>query len=178
VDAANDMDDFSFKNKILPFSLTAIIIVIDQISKLLINGSLRIGEKIEILGDFLWLWHVRNRGMAFSLGSGLPEGIREILFLVLPIAVLLLLLIYYFKSREIKGVQRWCFTAILGGGLGNLFDRFFRPEGVVDFISVKFYGFLGFERYPTFNVADSTVVIAGIIMVISYISGQKGVRNE
>ena len=165
-------------SKYLPFSLTAVIIVIDQLAKVLIKSSLRIGEKIEIIDDFFWFWHVRNKGMAFSLGSGLPEGIRDILFLALPVAVLLFLLVFYFKSQQITGVQRWCFAAILGGGIGNLIDRFFRPEGVIDFISFKFYGILGFERYPTFNVADSTVVIAGIIMVLSYISGQKGVRNE
>ena len=172
------MNAIQIKRRILPFSLTAAIILIDQISKALIDSTLKIGEKMQVIGDFFWLWHIRNRGMAFSLGSGLPEGVREILFLALPIAVLLLLLIYYFRSQEIRGIQRWCFGAILGGGLGNLFDRFFRPEGVIDFISINFYGLLGLERYPTFNVADSTVVIAGIIMVISYISGQKGVRNE
>lgn len=165
-------------SKFLPFSLTAVIVVFDQLVKVLIKSSLRIGEKVEIIDDFFWFWHVRNKGMAFSLGSGLPEGIRDILFLALPVAVLLFLLVFYFKSQQITGVQRWCFAAILGGGIGNLIDRFFRPEGVIDFISFKFYGILGFERYPTFNVADSTVVIAGIIMVLSYISGQKGVRNE
>ena len=165
-------------SKFLPFSLTAVIVVFDQLVKVLIKSSLRIGEKVEIIDDFFWFWHVRNKGMAFSLGSGLPEGIRDILFLALPVAVLLFLLVFYFKSQQITGVQRWCFAAILGGGIGNLIDRFFRPEGVIDFISFKFYGILGFERYPTFNVADSTVVIAGIIMVLSYILGQKGVRNE
>ncbi len=164
--------------KFLPFSLTALIIAVDQFTKVLIQNSFRMGEKIKIIDDFFWFWHVRNKGMAFSIGSGLPEGIRDILFLALPVAVLLFLLAFYFKSQQITGVQRWCFAAILGGGIGNLIDRFFRPEGVIDFISFKFYGILGFERYPTFNVADSTVVIAGIIMVLSYISGQKGVRNE
>ncbi len=164
--------------KFLPFSLTALIIAVDQFTKVLIQNSFRMGEKIKIIDDFFWFWHVRNKGMAFSIGSGLPEGIRDILFLALPVAVLLFLLVFYFKSQQITGVQRWCFAAILGGGIGNLIDRFFRPEGVIDFISFKFYGILGFERYPTFNVADSTVVIAGIIMVLSYISGQKGIRNE
>ncbi len=172
------MNHSASSSKFLPFSLTAVIVVFDQLVKVLIKSSLRVGEKIEIIDDFFWFWHVRNKGMAFSLGSGLPEGIRDILFLALPVAVLLFLLVFYFKSQQITGVQRWCFAAILGGGIGNLIDRFFRPEGVIDFISFKFYGILGFERYPTFNVADSTVVIAGIIMVLSYISGQKGVRNE
>ncbi len=172
------MNHSASSSKFLPFSLTAVIVVFDQLVKVLIKSSLRVGEKIEIIDDFFWFWHVRNKGMAFSLGSGLPEGIRDILFLALPVAVLLFLLVFYIKSQQITGVQRWCFAAILGGGIGNLIDRFFRPEGVIDFISFKFYGILGFERYPTFNVADSTVVIAGIIMVLSYISGQKGVRNE
>jgi signal peptidase II len=170
---------------LLPFSLTAAIITVDQISKGLIQSTLKIGQKIRIIDDFFWLWHVRNKGMAFSLGNTLPEGFRDILFLALPVVVLLFLLFLYFNSQiknllgfpfktlQITSVQKWCFAAILGGGIGNLIDRFLRPEGVIDFISFKFYGILGFERYPTFNVADSSVVIAGIIMVISYLSGQK-----
>ena len=57
----------------------------------------------------------------------------------------------------------------MGGGFGNLFDRFFRPEGVVDFIDFKFYGILGFERFPTFNVADISIVICGILLLVSFI---------
>ena len=58
---------------------------------------------------------------------------------------------------------------IAGGGFGNLIDRFFRAEGVVDFIDVKFYGLFGMERWPTFNVADSAVVVCGILLIISFI---------
>ena len=58
---------------------------------------------------------------------------------------------------------------IVGGGLGNLIDRFFRPAGVVDFIDVKFYGLFGLDRWPTFNVADAAVVVCGILMVVSFI---------
>jgi len=52
----------------------------------------------------------------------------------------------------------------LGGGIGNLIDRIFRSFRVVDFISVKVYGFLGFERWPTFNVADASLVVSGILL--------------
>jgi len=58
-------------------------------------------------------------------------------------------------------------AGIIGGGLGNLIDRIFRPQGVVDFISVNFYGFLGFSRWPTFNIADSSVVVCGILLFLS-----------
>jgi len=155
-------------NKIFPFSLTALIVLLDQVTKLIVSHALRIGEKTAILGDFLWFWHVRNKGMAFSVGSALSSQFRDLLFLLLPAAVLTLLLVYYFRSTELRGVQRWCFAAILGGGLGNLLDRLLRPEGVVDFVSVKFYGLFGLARYPTFNVADATVVVGGIVMILSY----------
>jgi uncharacterized protein (DUF342 family) len=58
---------------------------------------------------------------------------------------------------------------ILGGGIGNLIDRFFRPAGVVDFIDCYFFGIFGMERWPTFNIADSAVVICGAIFVVSFI---------
>ena len=65
---------------------------------------------------------------------------------------------------------------VIGGGLGNIFDRFFRPEGVVDFIDVKFFGLFGMERFPTFNVADSFVMVCAILLVISVITNI--VRDE
>ena len=57
--------------------------------------------------------------------------------------------------------------------MGNIIDRIFRPEGVVDFISAKFYGILGFERWPTFNAADSSVVVCGIILVVTLFFAKK-----
>ena len=153
--------------KIIPFSLTVFIIIADQLSKILISQKLVLGERIRIIGNFLWFWHVRNKGMAFSLGSGFPDQVRNIIFIGLPLIVLLVLIVYYFRSRELNRIQRWCFAAIVGGGLGNLIDRIFRIEGVVDFISFKFYGIFGLSRYPTFNVADSSIVIAGIILILS-----------
>ena len=60
-------------------------------------------------------------------------------------------------------------VVLVGGGLGNYVDRIFRPAGVVDFLDFKFYGIFGLERWPTFNVADMTVVISGILLFISFL---------
>ena len=74
------------------------------------------------------------------------------------------------KSNDFTKLQRWAIAGIVGGGIGNLIDRIFRPEGVVDFIDVKFYGLFGMERWPTFNVADSAVVVCGILLIVSFIT--------
>ena len=119
--------------------------------------------------NFLRIIHVYNPGIAFSMGTGLSEGIRAILFSLIPLAVIIVVLVVYFRSDDFTPFQRWTIMGIIGGGLGNLFDRFFRSEGVVDFIDVKFYGLFGLERWPTFNIADAAVLICGIALIISFI---------
>ena len=91
------------------------------------------------------------------------------MFSLIPLAVIIVVLVVYFRSDDFTSFQRWTIMGIIGGGLGNLFDRFFRSEGVVDFIDVKFYGFFGLERWPTFNIADAAVLICGIALIISFI---------
>jgi signal peptidase II len=64
-------------------------------------------------------------------------------------------------------------AGIIGGGVGNLIDRVFRPEGVVDFIDVRFFGLFGLDRWPTFNVADSSVVVCGALLAASILAHRK-----
>jgi len=96
---------------------------------------------------------------------------------VLPLLVLCLLVWYYLSSDDFTRLQRWAVAGILGGGIGNILDRIFRPDGVVDFISVKFYGIFGFERWPTFNVADSSVVVCCILLFVTIIFSPKNARE-
>ena len=51
--------------------------------------------------------------------------------------------------------------------MGNLIDRIFRPEGVVDFLSFSLFGIFGFERFPTFNIADMSITIGAALLIIS-----------
>jgi signal peptidase II len=67
---------------------------------------------------------------------------------------------------------------IIGGGIGNIIDRIFRTDGVVDFVSVKFYGLLGMDRWPTFNVADSSVVVCFLILLVTMLIPKKEFSKE
>jgi signal peptidase II len=164
------------KNKLLPFSLTALILLLDQGVKAYIvhNWPLQ-GSLIKDVfnNGFLYIFHVRNRAIAFSLGHNLPEGLRPLLFIVIPILVLGFLVWFYFSSQDFSRVQRWAFAGIIGGGVGNIVDRIFRPDGVVDFISIRIYGIFGMERWPTFNIADSSVVICCFIFLIGILRSPK-----
>jgi signal peptidase II len=166
-----ETDSPKTRDLLLPFVLTAVIVIADQITKAVIVATVpRIeftGHTIPVIGDFLRIIHTRNLAIAFSIGRGLPETARRILFTGLPAVVLAGLVFYYVRDRSFTRLQRWAIAGIVGGGVGNLVDRIFRPEGVVDFIDVKFYGLFGLERWPTFNVADATVVVCGILLVLA-----------
>lgn len=155
----------------LPLILSAAIVLVDQLTKWWIVSNVPLyystGHSIEVIGDFFRIIHARNLGIAFSIGHGLSEPIRRVLFVALPAVVLAVLVVAVYRSRELTGAQRWFVAAIIGGGVGNIIDRVARPLGVVDFLDVKFYGLFGLDRWPTFNVADSSVVVGGILLVIS-----------
>jgi len=162
--------------KMLPLILLVLAILVDQISKILVVNYIPLHTiGASFFGDFLRIIYVANTGIAFSIGQGWGDVIRGLLFRLLPVVVLIIVMIFYFKSEELTTLQRWTICGVVGGGFGNLIDRFLRPSGVVDFIDVKFYGLFGYERWPTFNVADAVVVVCGFLLVCSFlISGLKG----
>jgi signal peptidase II len=168
------------KQRLLPLLLTGIIVIADQCSKAFIASKWPINTMIKDVfnNGFFQIIHVRNKVIAFSLGENLPASVQPALFIALPLLVLAVLLWYYFKSDDFTNVQRWATAGILGGGIGNLIDRIFRAEGVVDFISVKFYGFLGFERWPTFNIADSSVVVCCLLLFATILFSFKKTKTE
>jgi signal peptidase II len=164
------------KRLTLPFMLTGLLILADQgVKSFIVRHWPRDGVFIKDVfnNDIFWIIHVRNRAIAVSLGHNFPEGIKTVLFIIMPLVVLGFLLWYYFTSRELNLPQRWAIAGIMGGGLGNMIDRIFRPDGVVDFISVKFYGIFGFDRWPTFNIADASVVVCVFLFLFTIIFAPK-----
>ena len=160
----------NLKPRLFPFILSAGIVLLDQIAKILVIRNIPRSQGIKVIGDFFRIIHVQNPAIAFSIGRGLEPDIRRTLFVFLPLIVVIIITLYYLFSREeFSRFQRWCFGALIGGGLGNYVDRIFRPEGVVDFLDFKFYGILGMERWPTFNVGDMTLVISGALLFITFL---------
>ena len=172
------------KKKFIPLLLTSLVIILDQVTKgFIVANWPRVGTLIKDVFDngIVLIYHARNKAIAFSLGEGIPEQFRLVLFVIVPILVLGFLVWYYFNTSWFSQLQRWMIAGIIGGGMGNIIDRIFRADGVVDFVSVKFYGIFGMERWPTFNVADSSVVVCCCILLVTMIipgsTGNKAVST-
>lgn len=165
------------KKSFFPFILTAAIVVIDQISKAIIVARIpenQIGARL--FSDYLWIIHVRNNAVAFSMGTDLSVAIKYVLFLALPIIFMALVAYAVVSDRfdgELSSFERWCLAGILGGGLGNIIDRLFRNLRVVDWISTATYGFMGMDRWPTYNIADASVVVSVILLLLAFVAGRK-----
>ena len=159
----------SFKRKLIPVFFVIGVFLFDQITKWLVVKYIPLySVKMQFFGDFLQIVHVRNLGAAFSVGGNLPQMLRSILLAAIPLVILVLVMVIYFRNNTFTWLQRWLICGVAGGGFGNLFDRVFRKDGVIDFIDVKFYGLFGFERFPTFNMADSFIMVCGILLMISF----------
>lgn len=177
----------SLAQKLIPLTLTIIVILLDQLSKLIVADTIPLyGIGSSFFGNFLRIVHVNNPGIAFSIGQGWSIAVRSVLFRIIPLLVIIIVLGIYMRNDDFTKLQRWSIAGIAGGGLGNLLDRFFRSEGVVDFIDVKWFGitkspfkFLRWERWPTFNIADAAVVVCGILLIVSFVITMKKSRaNE
>lgn len=170
--------DSDRKQLFYPFILTVVLIIADQITKLLIIRTIELHTiGYSAFDGLLRIVHTRNLGIAFSIGRGFSETLRSMLFILIPLAIMAGLVVYYFRTAELTRLQRWAIAGVLGGGLGNQVDRISRSSGVVDFIDIKFFGIFGLERWPVFNVADASIVVSGIILVISIIF-QKGMDEH
>ncbi|BCR21895.1 signal peptidase II [Borrelia sp. HM] len=141
------------------------LVFFDQLSKYLIVKYVRIGtEYFSFFGDFFKIIHVRNTGILFSIGSNIDSSLKNLFFLIAPIIVLAFVCICILKERN--RIARISLLLILSGGIGNIIDRIFRPLGVVDFLDIKFFGIFGLQRWPTFNFADTYVVIGMTLFII------------
>lgn len=139
----------SARSLIAPVAIA--VIVVDQITKTLAENNLKT-HSIHLIGP-LSLQLIYNSGIAFSIGSG-----NAALATAIEIVVILGL-IYYVRKINSKALAVG-FGLVIGGAVGNIFDRVFRHNNgaVIDFIHTGFW--------PTFNLADSAVVVGIVVILI------------
>ncbi len=136
------------------FIYTIIFIFIDQLSKGLINICMNLNESIEIIPNFLNITYVHNVGAAFSILEG-----QRWFFILTAIIVLNIIFIFFIKDKQLKKSEIIVFSMLIGGIIGNLIDRILYGY-VIDFIDVNIFDF------AIFNIADSFIVIAVILLLI------------
>ena len=151
--------DASLRPVLVLAGAALVLYALDQVTKALVVANIPLGARYDVIGEFVQLWHVRNSGAAFSILPGAT-------WLFVPVTLGAIGMVVYFH-RTLRARGPWIqiiLGAILAGALGNLTDRL-RLGYVTDFVSVG----IGNVRFPTFNVADSAVVL-GIAALVTYLT--------
>jgi len=155
------------KNKYLQVgSIVGIVLVLDQLTKYVVEARIRLHDVIVVVPGFFNLTHVRNKGAAFGILSGLPELWRSAFFIVVTIIAVAAIIVLIMRTHERLSV--YAFSLIAGGAVGNVIDRI-RYGEVVDFIQwyVKSY------YWPSFNVADSAISIGVALLAVEMLFGKR-----
>lgn len=141
------------------YALIAIAsIVLDQFTKYLAVINLKDKLSFHVIGDFLRLSYVENRGAAF----GMLQNQR--MFFIISTVILVGILVYLILfSKKITKAGKITLSLVFGGAIGNFIDRI-RLAYVIDFVDVRFGSFYNF---PVFNIADSCLVVGiGILIIL------------
>jgi signal peptidase II len=140
---------------VLFFAVALVVFVLDRLTKGIVNATIPYGTEVQVFGNFVGITNIRNAGAAFGFA---PVG--PWFFLVAALAVSVGLIIYVVREPGDMGADA-VLGLIVGGALGNAFDRIINGGGVTDFINFHFW--------PVFNVADSAVSIGVVLLILGYL---------
>ena len=136
------------------------VVVLDRITKWVIVHTIALDDVISIIPGVFRLTHLENTGAAFSLFADSTSPFRTTLLVAFSLAALAVIGFLLWKDRNSFNTTTLSLSLILGGALGNLWDRL--ADGrVTDFLD--FY--LGVHHWPPFNIADSAIVVGALILL-------------
>lgn len=162
----SDVVALRFRNvfRALYAAIALVIFAGDQATKVMVRDSVPEHSVIPVIPNFLNLTHIQNAGVAFGLFSDAPAPWKTALLIVVSVILLITVAAIVVRSRHLRWEAGVGLALILGGAVSNLVDRI-RTGRVVDFVDVYFRS----HHWPTFNLADSAIVVGAIFLVLQLI---------
>lgn len=148
------------KRILVVLGIVLLSVILDQWTKELARQFLQGEADQRYLGDFFRLTFVENKGAFLSLGAELGEGLRYLLLNIFPSVLLVALLFYTIRGKDMNWWQIVALSFIIGGGLSNIYDRLLYGK-VVDFMHMKAFGL----QTGIFNIADVSIMIGMFMML-------------
>jgi signal peptidase II len=155
------------------FLIVLAVVLLDRATKRVVAQKISLHDGVQVIPGFFRITHVENRGAAFGLFADSPSEWKIamlVLFSVIALIVVSALLWRNSHSMTTTGIG---LALILGGALGNLWDRLMTGR-VVDFL--LFY--VGQYQWPAFNVADSAIVVGAGLLVIEILLAKPPVHEK
>lgn len=142
------------------FLIAFTVLLLDRLSKRLVAKDISLHDSITVIKRIFYITHVENRGAAFGLFNDSPSEWKIGLLVLFSIIALVIVSALLWRSSHSMTASAVGLSLILGGALGNLWDRLLNGR-VVDFLLV----YIGSYQWPAFNVADSAIVVGAGLLV-------------
>jgi signal peptidase II len=148
------------------------VLFLDRITKWVVVQKIALDDAINVIPGLFRLTHLENTGAAFSLFADSASPFRTAMLIAFSLAALAVISFLLWKDRHIFNATTVALSLILGGALGNLWDRVSSGK-VTDFLD--FY--VGVHHWPPFNVADSAIVVGSLLLLLRMLRKQQPVRS-
>jgi signal peptidase II len=145
-----------------------LIVVLDQLTKIIVDRTIPLHHSIPIIDGLFSLTYVRNTGAAFGIFAGSHEAFRLSFLVLVSVLAIGFIIVMLRRLREQETGLITALAFILGGAIGNLIDRVLHGE-VIDFLDFYWSNY----HWPAFNLADSFITV-GVVITIFYLMKAKG----
>ncbi len=154
------------KNKEAIYKITSIVLLLDQVVKLLIDKNMDLYQKSTIIPNFFSIFYIRNTGAAFSILEN-----NTIVLIVIGVIFILSLNEYIKREKNISKLSKIALGMILGGIFGNLLDRIIH-HAVLDYLSFTIVQY----NFPVFNIADIGITVGMFLFILDMLLEKKEKR--
>jgi signal peptidase II len=146
--------------RIYHFLIAVVVLLLDRLTKRLVAKDISLHDSVTVIKRVFYITHVENRGAAFGIFNDSPSQWKIGLLVLFSIVALVIVSALLWKSSHTLTASAIGLSLILGGAMGNLWDRLLNGR-VVDFLLV----YIGSYQWPAFNVADSAIVVGAGLLV-------------
>lgn len=143
------------------FLLALFVVILDRWTKQLVAARIVMYRHIQIIPGFFRLTHTENPGAAFSLFADSPAHWRTGMLIAFSLIAMVVVVVLLWKQPRPLNLTGIALSLILGGAVGNLWDRMVSGR-VVDFLLFYYKQY----QWPVFNLADSAIVVGAALLVI------------
>jgi len=156
---------------IILLAVVPLVLIVDQLTKLYIDGTMKLYQSIPVIDGLFNITYLRNRGAAFSFLA--EASWRLPFFLIATVIAVIAILVAFRKLRDDQRFAAVSLTLILSGAVGNLIDRV-RMGEVIDFLDVYWKN----HHWPAFNVADSAICVGVALLALDMYREEKRLKRE
>jgi signal peptidase II len=154
------------------FGVAAAVVALDRATKWLVETYVSTMDTYRVIPGFFDIVHSQNRGVAFGIFNDSTSEWRTTLLIILSVAAVLFVSAMLWRPQRLDRLSLWALSLILGGAAGNVVDRIAWGR-VTDFL--EFY--IGDYHWPTFNVADSAIVVGSGLLLLELLRPKRQTAN-